>query len=292
MTEAFDADWLALRESFDARARSAELAQAFADALPARPHVLDLGAGTGSMFRWLAPRIGRPQHWTFVDADRELLEIAAEMCAAWAEQNSWRVSDAGRGSTRALILHTPRGAWRIEHRVADLGDGAGAVIGRLMPDAVSCSALLDLVSARWLRDLAAALRGPFLACLSVDGRDAFRPVHPTDRLVARGFRRDQARDKGFGAAAGHTAWRAAAAMLRARGFRVAVRQSDWRIARDARAMLTELVAGHANAAARALRPCPEGIADWLAVREAQAARGRLAIRIGHRDILAVPEGTG
>ncbi len=55
MSDAFDAAWLALREPFDAAARSRALAEALIAHLPARPRLLDLGCGTGSLFRWLAP---------------------------------------------------------------------------------------------------------------------------------------------------------------------------------------------------------------------------------------------
>ena len=61
MPEHFDASWLELREPFDAAARSVPLARQLAGLLPARPHLLDLGAGTGSLFRWLAPIIGSAQ---------------------------------------------------------------------------------------------------------------------------------------------------------------------------------------------------------------------------------------
>ena len=38
-------------------------------------------------------------------------------------------------------------------------------------DAIVCSALLDLVSPAWLARMFDGLRVPFLACLTVDGRD-------------------------------------------------------------------------------------------------------------------------
>ena len=58
MSESFDATWLALREPADAFARDPALAERLVSLLPKRPHLLDLGAGTGSLFRWLAPMIG------------------------------------------------------------------------------------------------------------------------------------------------------------------------------------------------------------------------------------------
>ncbi|MFM7687976.1 MAG: class I SAM-dependent methyltransferase, partial [Alphaproteobacteria bacterium] len=76
MAESFDGDWLDLREPYDAAARNPELAEMLAASLPARPRLLDLGAGTGSLLRWLGHFIGRARSWTLVDSDAELLARA------------------------------------------------------------------------------------------------------------------------------------------------------------------------------------------------------------------------
>ena len=56
----FAAAWLALREPYDHAARSAALAERFAAAVGNAPHLIDLGCGTGSNLRYLAPRIAGP----------------------------------------------------------------------------------------------------------------------------------------------------------------------------------------------------------------------------------------
>jgi SAM-dependent methyltransferase len=286
MSESFSADWLALREPFDRVARSRRLAARLAETLPARPRILDLGAGTASLFRYLAPIIGRAQAWTIVDADEALLGHAFARTADWAEARGWRVTTPGR----ALLIHTPQGAWRIEALAIDFAEN----LSRLplhAQDAVVCSALMDLVSPAWAERLAAALRVPFLACLNVDGRDRFRPAHPDDRLVARGFARDMRRDKGFGRAMGTAAPVTLARLFTARGFTVATAPSDWIIPPIARPMLEAMVRGHAAAAANALPGAAARIAGWEQARLATLARGRLALTIGHRDLLALPAGT-
>src|SRR5262245_693966 len=86
MSEAF-ADWLALREPADAAARSSRLvaqlraslatkASHLATQASGRTAIHDLGAGTGSMCRWLAPLLPGPQHWVLYDRDPALLERA------------------------------------------------------------------------------------------------------------------------------------------------------------------------------------------------------------------------
>lgn len=286
MPERFGADWLELREPFDAAARSVPLARQLAGRLPARPHLLDLGAGTGSLFRWLAPIIGRAQAWTLVDADPDLIARAFADTERWATACGWTVTRTGRGGRSALLVHTPHGAWRLEALLADLADPAG--LPWRDTDAVVCSALLDLVSAAWIGRLAASLRTPLLACLCVDGHDVFAPAAARDVAVRAGFRRDQARDKGFGPALGPRAPSVLRAALAARGFTVVSAASDWRIPAVALGMLREIVPGHAEAAAR-WRPAQRGaIEAWQRLRMRQAVAGRLAIRIGHRDSLALP----
>ncbi len=286
MSEGFSADWLALREPFDRVARSRALAARLADALPARPRIMDLGAGTASLFRFLAPIIGRAQAWTIVDADAALLGYAFARTADWAEAHGWRVTTPGR----ALLIHTPEGAWRIEALATDFGDDPSRLPFRAH-DAVVCSALMDLVSSAWAGRLAASLRVPFLACLNVDGRDRFRPAHPDDRLVARGFARDMRRDKGFGRAMGAEAPATLGRLFAAHGFRVASAPSDWIIPTIAEPMLEAMVRGHAAAAAHALPAAVARIAAWEEARLGAVARGRLALTIGHRDLLALPAET-
>ena len=96
VTERFAADWLALREPFDHAARSVALARRLADRLPTRPRLVDLGGGTGSMFRFLAPIIGRGQDWILVDADAALLDDAFGRTAAWARRQGFAATAAGR----------------------------------------------------------------------------------------------------------------------------------------------------------------------------------------------------
>src|SRR5688500_1818912 len=71
-------DWLALREPADAAARSSALAELVAQHCGGGPlTVRDLGCGTGSMLRWLAPQLPGPQRWYLHDRDPVLLARAA-----------------------------------------------------------------------------------------------------------------------------------------------------------------------------------------------------------------------
>ena len=284
MSESFDADWLALREPFDAAARNSALALRLVSALPAKPWLVDLGAGTGSLFRYLAPLIGRAQFWIFIDADPALLDAAFNTTAEWADRLGLPISS----DDSTLTIHAPGGDWRIDGELHDLADMPGELPLR-EADAVVCSALLDLVSKRWIAQLAGALRQPFYAALSVDGRDAWLPAQPTDVTMRAGFRRDQGRDKGFGRALGPDAAAAALRILSGHGFRVASAPSDWVIPRTALAMSHALILGAESAALAAFPAKRRVISAWREARHAAAMVNRLAIRIGHRDILALPQ---
>ncbi len=288
MAEQFDGDWLDLREPYDAMARNAALARKLADALPARPRILDLGAGTGSLLRWLGHWIGRSQGWILVDADGALIERAFETIAERAESVGWAVTWPGK---RTLLVHAPGGTWRVEGLVTDLSEApANLPLDRV--DAVVNTALCDLVSADWTQRMAAACaprRLPFYAALNVTGRERFSPPHRADALVARGFSRDQARDKGFGGVAlGAKAPRAIRDAFGAHGYVVETAPSDWVISRRDGAMAAELAEGHARAAMEWEQREGTRILDWSAARRAQAGMGRLSVRIGHRDVLALP----
>lgn len=284
MSERFDGDWLARREGFDAAARSMRLARGLAAALPASPRLLDMGAGTGSLFRWLAPIIGGNQSWLLVDADGDLLDRALMQIIAWGAARGSEIWPTQDG----VVLVSGTARWQVALRRGELSDPARVPLRNV--DAVACSALLDLVSAAWIDGFASRLLVPLLACLNVDGRDTMLPAHRGDALVRRGFRRDQARDKGFGPALGPRADGVLRQALAARGFTLHGAVSDWRIPPGATAMLCDLVDGHAGAALRWLPGQARAIAAWRAARLEQAARGALAIRIGHRDTLALPSG--
>ncbi len=281
MTETFDAGWLDLREPFDAAARHAGLADRFIAALPPRPVIMDLGAGGGSLFRWLAPRIGGDQAWLLVDADASLLDHALNITAAWGAAQGFAVRAAS-----GLMLRTPGGIWRIGAKVADLADLAPLDIGAA--DGVVCSALLDLVSPGWIAALAGEVTGPVLTCLNVDGHDTMLPRHAADRTITTGFRRDQSRNKGFGPSVGRHAEAFFQAAFADEGFAVSTAASPWHIPAGSAQMLSALVDGHAAAAARWMRSSRGTIAAWRKSRLRQIAAGRLAMRVGHRDLLAVP----
>jgi SAM-dependent methyltransferase len=252
MTGGFSTAWLGLREPADAAARSRELAGALA--LPGDVEVHDLGCGTGSMARWLAPRLPGRQRWVLHDRDPALLAYAAAAMPA--------------GVAVATRLGDVTGL-----TAADL---AGASL-------VTCSALLDLLTAAQVDALAAACAGvgcPALFTLTVVGDVVFHPADPLDGAVAAAFDAHQRR----GGLLGPDASEAAATAFARRGAAVTVRPSPWRLGPPMSALTAEWLRGWVGAA-REQRPDLR-VDGYLRRRLDEAAAGRLSVIVGHRDLLA------
>ena len=143
----FSADWLALREPFDVRARNPAVLAAVAAFLEPRSSVriVDLACGTGSTFRAVNRHVSARQDWQLIDNDPALLSRAAT----------------------ALAINTA-----VRTVKFDLNGDLDAVLEGGV-DLVTTSALLDLVSERWVEQLALKLAArsiPLYAALSYDGR--------------------------------------------------------------------------------------------------------------------------
>jgi hypothetical protein len=287
----FSLDWLRLRAPFDLAARNAALAARFAAALrrePGRPvHIADLGAGTGSNARILAPVIGGDQVWHLFDSDPTLVGWQVPEHLAWASRQGHRARKEGEG---VVLVETAEARWRFESVGLDLAVGIETALATPR-DAIVMTAFADLVGAAWVDTLGVLLarrRLPLLSVLMVDGRRQWLPEVPGDAILRTAFATHQRRDKGFGPALGPDAPRYLAAVLAARGFAVATAASDWHIGRSDQPMLTALIAAEAGAASEAAPEAADAIERWWRQRRAQLAAGQLRAIVGHRDVLALP----
>lgn len=279
MTEAFDADWLALREAADGAARDRTLTGRAADWLTARArplHIVDLGAGGGNNAAWLGPRLPGPQRWRLVDHDAGLLERAGARLRGLADAD---------GATVGL-----------ERDRRGLDDVAGALPADT--DLATASALFDLVSADWLETLAdrcADVGCAALWALTVDGRWRFVDAGGAaveageDAAMCARLNAHQRRDKGLGAALGGAAPAALVAAFERRGFRVRSAASPWRLAPGACVPLAlALIDGWRGALHEIAPGSGRAIDAWWSARRGRVARGELGIEVGHVDVWAVP----
>lgn len=243
----FDTTWLDLREPADHAARDAVLAGRFAALVGPSCKLVDLGSGTGSTVRALSSLVPGAQ---------------------------WRLTD----NDPLLLAEARRRLPQVETVEVDLANDLAAAI----PDdaeAITASALIDLVSAPWLDNLVACARGrPLYIALSYDGIGRWHPAHPDDAAVLSAFDAHQRGDKGFGPALGPDAAAYLARSLHAAGYRVETAPSPWRI--NPGPLADMLVDGIAGAAAEA------GVQPQTAARWAGNRRAADNCEIGHVDMFA------
>ncbi len=308
----FALDWLTLREGFDGQARAQSAVAAAVQAWRAQRSnaplsVLDMACGSGANLRVLAPLLGGAQQWRLVDHDPALLAAVPQALVRWAEAHGLKHSVRPHG-----VSHGP------DIAVSGPGFTAEVTLQQLdlvrelhqLPlantDLVTASALLDLVSAPWLKtmlDLARTADAAMLFALSVDGRITWEPTDPLDAAVQQLFAAHQRRDKGFGPALGEGAVPLAAQLAREAGYVVTQSASDWVIdglrgpsdgGPDGPAMLAAMVDGLGTAALEQWRgsdpaaaACTEqDLFDWSARRHASLPSTRLSV--GHVDLFAAP----
>jgi SAM-dependent methyltransferase len=265
----FSADWLALREPYDLRARSPAVVDAVAASLEplTSVRVVDLACGTGSTLRALSPHLPAGQNWKLIDNDLSLL---------------------ARATATPLAKHVTIAAIPL-----DLNRDLEAALDGPV-DLVATSALLDLVSESWLDRLAveiAARSIPLYAALSYDGRISFTPSDPFDTAIVAAVNAHQRTDKGFGPALGPAAAAFAIARFEAVGYSVVRGASDWMLGPDDREMQTEILAGWASAVHDMGALSLADTAAWLARRRATVGAGRSSLRVGHIDFFSTPSAT-
>jgi hypothetical protein len=269
--ETFDAGWLALREPVDHRSRPDSLLPLLNDWWSAREAsaVLDLGSGTGSNLRYLAPKLTGTQEWRLLDHDGELL--------ARIEPPEASVSVTPlRGDLAVEGL--------VEVRTADL---------------VTASALLDLASERWVSELveACSVAGcAALFSLSYDGTIEWSDtrgtpggdLHVDDELVRSAVNAHQRGDKGLGAALGPDAATFTAKSYQDRGYRTWVRSSPWLLGQGDAELALALIGGWKGAAAEQLPDRVDQIEAWAHHRSRSIIDRTVSLTVGHLDVLALP----
>jgi hypothetical protein len=265
-TPRVSAAWLALREAADAAARAPALVERVREHVAAHPRAVihDLGSGTGSMGRWLAPQLPGSQHWIMYDWDPGLLAQASGLGGA-ADGAPVTVETRRRDITRMTA--------------ADL-DGACLV---------TASALLDLLTREEVERVVAACAGagcPALLTISVTGRVELTPPDPLDAEIAAAFNAHQRRTVSGRRLLGPDAVAATAKAFGRRGMSVLVRRSPWRLGADQAALAAEWFSGWVAAACAARPELTRPVAPYASRRLADAAAGRLGVVVYHNDIFA------
>ena len=273
---AFQSDWLSAREAADHRARStkltAELNQWLTsdyDSLQPEAHrpvqIVDIGAGRGSNALFLVPALRIPQIWLALDQDPALLREARERVDLLDVPCETRTVQL---SPENMELHLP-----------------GEV------SLVTASALIDLVSASWLKALGQAVarrNSAVLVVLSYAGHFELSPGHPDDELIRNLVNEHQHGDKGTGTALGPEATTVLKELLQAAGYRVQLAESPWSLNGEDQALAQMLLEGWIEAAIEQSPGDIDRLTHWLEIRTRQLSEGNLTIGVRHLDLLALP----
>jgi hypothetical protein len=265
----FSAEWLALRESYDLRARNPIVLDAVAASFKSMDaiSVVDLACGAGSTVRALGRHLPARQSWDLVDNDPRLLTVAC----------------SGQSSDEVRLNAVP----------LDLSRNFAAALDGTK-DLITISALLDLVSEDWLDRFArhtAAHALPVYAALTYDGRIELAPADPLDAAITSAVNTHQRTDKGFGPALGPSAAAMAISKFRALGYSIVHGNSDWTIGITDNEIQHELLAGWAGAASEVNSLPRADIDSWLEKRRTAIKKRVSTMRVGHVDFFATPSVT-
>lgn len=287
----FSAEWLALREPVDHRSRNLALqAQVIQylgqikSVVPGSIHITDLGSGTGSNLRALAPYIGVKQSWTLVDYDSDLLRSARASLIAWAD--SVVSADEGKskliasGLIHPLTITKDSKTIAIEFQCADLVHDYQTILNK-PADLITAAAFFDLVAESWLTEFCAALTKPLYTVLTYDGKETWGPPNALDADVLRAFHAHQSTDKGFGAAVGPSGAHYLQSLLQTQGFTTVCAPSPWIMDVHNQALIEQLAIG----TARAVREMG-AIADAAVNQWEYSRRNAMQCEIGHVDLFA------
>lgn len=263
-------EWLELREGADATARAHDLLDPLRIRLANLPGhragglvIHDVGCGTGSMGRWLAPHLDGAQHWVLHDRDPYLLHFAAVASPRSSADGSRVTVETRRGDVGRLTADALAGA-----------------------SLVTASALLDVLTREEIDALAAACAGagcPALLTLSVAGRVELTPSDPLDEEIMEAFNAHQRRS----GLLGPDAISAAAEAFSERGATVQVHPSPWRLGAGESALTAQWLRGWVGAAVEERPELAERADRYLRERLEACRAGELRVVVHHSDLLAL-----
>ena len=273
----FSAEWLALREPADQKARNPHVLAACAGHFEARDslRITDLGCGTGSSLRALAPHLSPRQFWRLVDHDPALLAAARVALVGWA--------DAAQDNGPGLLLEKQGRTLQVEFCEADLAGDVDRLLNDVT-DLVTAAALFDLCSPAWIKRFLARLalqKAALCTVLTYNGEEKWTPPHPGDATMLTAFIAHQQTDKGFGPASGPDAPACLIEGLRAHHYGIVIGDSPWQLGAGEAGLIMALADGSAAAVAQTGRVAGDVVEDWrLSRRQAKTCE------IGHTDLFA------
>ncbi len=287
----FSAEWLSLREPIDHRSRNQALQTKVLHYLaqvntvdPRSVHITDLGSGTGSNLRALAPHLSSLQYWTLVDYDQTLLHVARSTLLAWADSEidmpAIESLDAHSMSVKPLSILKQNKTIIVKFKRIDLLNDYPTILNE-PTDLITAAAFFDLVAEPWLIKFCAFLTKPLYTVLTYDGIEKWSPPEIIDAEILKEFHQHQRTDKGFGGALGPAAAKCLQSLLHDQHFTTICAPSPWILDHQDRTLIQQLTMGTAQAI-REMHAIPLAKVNQWEQSRMQASR----CEIGHIDIFA------
>jgi hypothetical protein len=278
----FSTDWLSLREGADHRSRNPFLQdqvlrylQEISSLKNDPSHIVDLGSGTGSNLRALAPLIHHNQKWTLIDYDSLLLKAAREKICLWAD------SIIDNDATRPVTLVKNNYEITVQFLPKDLASDLQSELFE-SADLITAAAFFDLVALDWLVQFCKVLKTSLYTVLTYNGKETWLPSDPRDTEILEAFHHHQGSDKGFGNALGPLASKTMEQLLKKEGFYVETGSSPWALNQNDASLIQELAVGTAKAAAET-----HLVSDEIAKRWGEQRAQSQQCEIGHDDLFAI-----
>jgi|AntRauMinimDraft_4_1070384.scaffolds.fasta_scaffold03646_2 hypothetical protein len=247
------ATYLDAKRGLDDRSLNRDVLDAFAAALPPKPTILEVGAGTATMVQrlrdWGVVEAGR---WVAVDAHEPALSVGRD-----------RAGDC-------------LGDLDVEFRVADAFEYAAATDERF--DAVVGCAFFDVVDAAPAVEALSAVAPLAYAPITYDGETTLSPADPEDDAVLDAYHRHM-REYRPGGPEGATALADAADSV------VAAGPSPWRIEPPYSPAERTVFAHLLDTIESAVGETGYDVSDWAARRRAAMADGEITYKAENRDLL-------
>jgi hypothetical protein len=271
--------YLAAKKSVDDRALNRGVLAELRRLLPpGEPRILEVGAGLGTMVaRLLGWGVLVAGEYTLLDVDGRLLRDACTWLTGWANDQGFRTEalpDGLRvGNLRVRLVEAELGSY-LE---AGSGEPADVLIGHAFLDLVDVPAVLP----RLLRLLVPG--GAYWFTVAFDGESVFQPDHPGDEQILGAYHGSMEARERYGRPAGESrTGRHLFGHLAAAGAPpLAAGSSDWVVHPgpdggypDDESYFVECILATIEGAVSGLVP-PAELADWMATRRGQLARGEL-----------------
>ena len=191
----------------------------------------------------------------------------------------------------AEAIYRHSGEYSIESFLVDLSETQKLPLESV--SLMTASALLDLVSENFIRDLCQLIKEKnkcrpvgFYSALNYDGCIKWTPFHSLDAAILMNFNADQKRDKGFGPALGPDATDFLKTQFHSTKFQCLSAKSPWLLGYADHLLTESLINGISSVAIQTDGLTNSDIQDWKTFRIKNVRTGNCYL--GHTDILVLP----